>query len=277
MNDKNKMLDNLGMYWEGKLDFQIPCAGSAKSALHVFNKNISAITWNCMSTLERNPTTLPQTETILKGQSVTGISIDDLMQVKRYGDGAKKLVSMIAEGSFKLDEKTACTLHNYVGKEEALTWGKFRNSLVTIQDVNQYTPPESNLLSGIAAKGFTFLQQEVASPQERAVATFLFMARTQFFHDANKRTASLMMNGTLMQEGIYPITIMNRNSEEFHTKLSDFYNTGNATKMMQFFERSAKEIYKGQDKEQTGSLERREPEKQPEKKELKVRQKGKPR
>ena len=247
MSAKRKMLEHLDMFWEGRCDFTIPQAGSSKDALHIFKKNIVPITWHCLSTFEHNPATLPQTETILKGQSVSGMSIDALMQVKRYGDGANLLISMIADGSFALDAKTACALHNHVGHEEALTWGQFRDRLVTIANV-QYTPPDGALLSDIATKGFTFLASEITAPQERAMAAFLFMSRTQFFHDANKRTASLVMNGVLMREGFHPVTIMNHNSEEFHTKLSDFYNTGNATRMMHFFGRTVKELYSAQER-----------------------------
>jgi Fic family protein len=240
---KRKLLENIGIFWDGKVDLKILPAGSVKNALHIFKKNIASIAWNCISALERNPTTLPQTETILKGQSVSGISIDDLMQVKRYGDAAKKLIEIIDDENFFLDKNTVCTLHNIIGKEEALTWGKFRDSLVIIRDIHQYTPPDSGLLDSISGKGFSFLQNEIKSPQERSVATFLFMARNQFFYDVNKRTASLMMNGILMKEGICPIAIMNKDSEEFHTKLRAFYNTGDATDMMRLFERSVKEMY----------------------------------
>lgn len=240
---KNRMLEDLGMFWEGQRDFAVPSAGSAKDAIKVFSKNLANITWNSLSSLERNPSTLPQTETILKGQSVSGIGIDDLMQVKNFGDGAKKLMKLVSEDSFRLDENTACSLHEHVGKEEALTWGVFRDRLVTIRDVDQYTPPESRLLSGIAARGFSFLQNEIAPPAERAVAVFLFMARNQFFHDANKRTASLMMNGVLLQNGLFPIAVMNRDSEEFHTRLRNFYNSGDATAMMDFFAKEVEGLY----------------------------------
>jgi Fic family protein len=241
--DRNRMIHHLSMFWDGNLDLEIPSAGTAKQALSIFKTNLAAITWHYMTTLENNPTTLPQTETILKGQSVSGIKIDDMMPVHHYGKGAKRLASMIADGTFSLDEKTACALHDFVGRDEALTWGIFRDSLVRIQSVEHYTPPYSELLSDIAKKGFSFLETEIVSPCARAVATFLFMSRTQFFHDANKRTASLMMNGILMSAGYYPITIMNRDSEEFHTKLQTFYNSGNATEMMHFFEKSVKSLY----------------------------------
>ena len=245
MSKIQEMKEHLnGMYFEGEFTFQIPTANSSRDAICIFKKNIANITYNFMTSLEQNPTNLPQTETILKGQSVSGISIDDLMQVKHYGDGVKVLLAMLKDESFLLNEATASKLHEYVGKEEAFTWGKFRNTPVSIGNVD-YIPPDSHLLKDIAQKGFDFLEKQIESPSERAIAVFLFMARNQFFHDANKRTASLMMNGHLLQNGIYPITIFDKESEEFHTKLSEFYNTGNATKMMQFFEQMVQKMYPG--------------------------------
>ena len=240
---KSEMKNNLnGMFWEpAGLNFNIPHAGNTKNALYIFQKNIVPITWNCMTTLERNPTTLPQTETILKGQSVSGISIDQLMQVKNYGDGAKKLVELLSKGAFVLNEKTASVLHKYVGKEDALTWGKFRDSDIAIGGV-EYTPPSYKNLPQMAERGFSFISNRVEA-KESAIATFLFMSRSQFFHDANKRTSSLMMNGLLIKHGYYPITVMNRDSEEFHTKLSNFYNSGDATYMMKFFEMTVEKNY----------------------------------
>ena len=152
-----------------------------------------------------------------------------------------KLIEMLKQGIFDLDEKTACTLHNQVGREDALTWGVFRNSNITIRDVG-YLPPDYGLLKDMAKTGFAFLK-DMDNKKVGAIAAFLFMSRTQFFHDANKRTSSLMMNGYLMKNGYYPITVMNRDSEEFHTRLTDFYNTGNATDMIGFFAHMVKGIY----------------------------------
>lgn len=240
---KKDQLENLNMFWEGKYDFNIPVAKSVEFALFVFEKNLASITWNNMSSLEKNPATLPQTETILHGQSVTGIKIEELLQVKRYGDTAKKLIQLIKNNNFKVDTKTAFELHAVAGKDEALTFGEFRKSIVTIQGVNNYVPPGAEKLEDIAKKGFKYLNEKDISPPEKAFATFLFMSRSQFFYDVNKRTASLMMNGILLSNSYYPIVINNKNSEEFHTKLSDFYNTGNATSMMTFFDESTKKLY----------------------------------
>ena len=246
------MSDSLNMFWDQSVRVEIPSAGSPQSALHVFNKNLAVITWNSLAALEKNSATLSQTETILNGQSVSGITIHELMQVKNFGEGARELAEMVGEGAFSLNEETACKLHGSVGKEDALTWGIFRNSSVTIRGIDHYNPPESEQLKGIAQRGYSFLGKSIKDPLERAIATFLFMARTQFFHDANKRTSVLMLNGVLMSNGLFPITVMNRDSEEFHIKLREFYNTGNATKMMDFFEKSIKEMYPQAEERQNG-------------------------
>ena len=198
-----------GMYWTpGKSPLAIPYFGSAFKSAMVFKQNLAEITWNCMRTLENNPTSLPQTRTILAGQSVGGISVFDLLQVKNYGD---------ASNTFALDKATACAIHNLSALEDALVWGTFRTGSVSIEGV-EYLPPEAASLDSLAKTGLGWLNTAVANPKERAIAAFLFMSRSQFFYDANKRTASLMMNGVLMSNGYLPISVLNKQSERFHSE-----------------------------------------------------------
>lgn len=237
MRDKLK-----GIFWDlNHYEFKLPFTGDAKKSCAIFRKNIVEITWNSMRSLENNPTTLPQTATILAGQSVGGISIFDLMQVKNYGDGAKALADLIIRGKFDLSVSIACHLHNYVGKEDALEWGVIRSKDVSLHNIS-FVPPTKNL-EQIIQDGFKFLQKEVANPVERAIGVFLFMARNQPFYDANKRTASLMMNGCLMTNGFFPITVLNQNSEEFHRELGLFYESGDANNMFRFFQRTILGLY----------------------------------
>ena len=232
-----------GMHWSiGAFDFDIPFIGDTEKATYIFNQNLVDITWNCMRTLEQNPSTLPQTRTILNGKSVDGLDVNDLLQVKNYGDGARELVRLLREGEFGVNIGTACALHRFVGFKDALEWGTLRNLNTGIHDV-EYVPPSFEKLPSLAEKGFEFLTSEVKDPKEQAVAVFLFMARTQFFFDANKRTASLMMNGCLMLNGYWPITVLNQESVEFHQKLGQFYESGNADEMMAFFEKTVKKLY----------------------------------
>lgn len=232
-----------GMHWTiGAFDFDIPFVGKFGNSIFFFNQNLPVITWNWLKILEQNSSTLPQTRTILNGKSVEGLDVNDLLQVKNYGDGAKELVRLLRSREFSIDIETASALHRYVGYKDALEWGTLRNLNTGIHDV-EYVPPSFEKLPMLAKDGFDFLTSEVRDPKEQAIAAFLFMARTQFFFDANKRTASLMMNGCLMLNGYWPITVLNQESVEFHQKLGQFYETGNANDMMAFFEKSVKNIY----------------------------------
>ena len=55
-----------------------------------------------------------------------------------------------------------------------------------------------------------------------------------------------MMNGSLLKDGYFPITVLNRDSEDFHKELGAFYETGNANGMFKFFERCIKDLYTDQ-------------------------------
>ena len=235
-----------GMFWNlGDFDFQIPHIGDPIKACAVYTRNMAEITWNCMRTLENNPTTLPQTRTILRGQSVAGLKIFDLMQVKNYADAAKELIGRIHMGVFKLDEENACAIHRYAGREDALEWGTFRTSEIGIHSI-VYQPPEPSRLHDLCKNRFACLEKSVPDPRERSIALFLFMSRSQFFFDANRRTASLMMNGCLMSHGYWPITVLNQESDEFHELLGKFYESGNANAIMEFFSKHVQKLYPGQ-------------------------------
>ena len=117
-----------GMFWSiGAFDFDIPYIADTDTAYYIFNQNLVNITWNCMRTLEQNPSTLSQTRTILNGKSVEGLDVNDLLQVKNYGDGDKEIVRLLRNGQFRVDIESACALHRYVGYKDALEWGTLRN------------------------------------------------------------------------------------------------------------------------------------------------------
>lgn len=242
-----------GMHWtSGRSPLAIPYFGSAFKSAMVFKQNLAEITWNCMRTLENNPTSLPQIRTILAGQSVGGISVFDLMQVKNYGDASKLLIDKVRSGTFTLDKATACEIHNLAAREDALVWGSFRTGSVSIEGV-KYRPPEAPALDALAQTGLGWLNVAIANPKERAIAAFLFMSRSQFFHDANKRTASLMMNGVLMSSGYLPILVLNKQSERFHSELKTFYETGDADGMLAFFAGIVTDLYHDLPKEELKS------------------------
>ena len=205
-----------GVIWDlNELSFETPFPSDRGKSCSFFLQSLATFTWNTLRSFEDNPATLTQTTSILAG--------------------------LIQEDKFELSTSTACHLHNYVGKEDALEWGVIRSKDVSLHNIS-FVPP-TNDLEKIIQNGFNFLQHEVANPVERAIGVFLFMTRNQPFYDANKRTASLMMNGCLMANGYSPITVLNQNSEEFHRELGSFYESGNANNMFRFFQKTIQELY----------------------------------
>ena len=72
------------------------------------------------------------------------------------------------------------------------------------------------------------------NPLEKSIVLFLFSAFNQFFFDANKRVARLMMNGILMSNGFDAIMIPAKDKNEFNLEMLKFYNTNNADSIMRF-------------------------------------------
>lgn len=205
-----------GVIWDlNELSFETPFPSDRGKSCSFFLQSLATFTWNTLRSFEDNPATLTQTTSILAG--------------------------LIQEDKFELSTSTACHLHNYVEKEDALEWGIIRSRVVSLHNIS-FVPPTKDL-ENIIQNGFHFLQHEVANPVERAIGVFLFMTRNQPFYDANKRTASLMMNGCLMANGYSPITVLNQNSEEFHRELGSFYESGNANNMFRFFQKTIQELY----------------------------------
>lgn len=207
-------------------------AADAREAAFYFKRNIAEHVWHAM-VLERNPCTLAQTQTILTGVTVGGLTIPQQRQVENMGKACELLFSLVKEGRFALSKQMACDLHALVAKEEALTWGTFRTKPVTIAGTN-HKPPPADALDALFDGGCTYLESDLPEPTERALALFLFMARSQFFFDGNKRTGRLLMNGLLMSHGFHALTIGPEHVQAFNEKMLAFYDTGNGTEMMDF-------------------------------------------
>ncbi len=69
---------------------------------------------------------------------------------------------------------------------------------------------------------------------DKAIHLFLFMARTKFFYDVNKRMGRFIMNGFLLSQGFPAINLPAKRQLEFNTKMLTFYESGNQEEMNLF-------------------------------------------
>ena len=179
--------------------------------------------------LEDNPFTFPEVKTLLEGITVGGHKVSDANQVLNQAASWQELLRQVETGAFGFDAANFKALHALVAKEEALTWGVFRDDRVSIAGT-EYAPPLHTELAAIFEQGREILLA-IPDIHERAIATYLFGALNQFFYDGNKRTARLMMNGQLLIAGQDAISIPARRKEEFNREMIRFYDSRDGSNM----------------------------------------------
>ncbi len=174
------------------------------------------------SALEGNAMTYPEVQTLLEGITVGGHKLSDEQQILNQNKSVEYLFKLIEDNEFKLDMDTFTSLHAFVAKEEALTWGVFRESSVNIGGTD-YQVPHADLLHDIFKEEIKEIEK-IEHPIIRAITMFLFGAKCQFFYDGNKRTSRLMMNGVLIETGYPILNIKAKNRLEFNGMMLKFYD-----------------------------------------------------
>lgn len=173
--------------------------------------------------LEGNRMTYPEVETLLEGITVGGHKLSDEQQILNQNRSVNLLYSMLDENTFGLNKETLCSLHAEVARDEALSWGMFRNGNVNIGGTD-YLPPSPELLDQVFSDGIIQIKQ-ITHPILRGLTYFLLGARSQFFYDGNKRVSRLIMNGILLGEGYPILNIKAKDKLEFNKQMIAFYNT----------------------------------------------------
>lgn len=224
-----------GFSWNpAEIPFPALAAADTRRAIWRAKKIFAEIIHD-ITVMEGNPFTVPEIQTLLDGITVGGRKVSEAQQVLNQKDSLLTLFEMVEQANFALTPEVALKLQSLAARGEALEEGVFRTGKVSISGTT-YLPPVGTDLRA------AFEQMATASPQienlfERAMAVFLFVARTQCFWDGNKRTARLLMNGLLLQSGQDIISIPAAKRQEFNEKMIRFYETAEAGEMMTLLSR----------------------------------------
>lgn len=92
--------------------------------------------------------TFPQTQTIIYGAVVNGITVDDIQTVLNLRDGWKYCIDTVGE---PLTLDYVCKVNGFVSRNESLQWGALRTGRV---DVGEFMPsiPVSSSCFGMGMK-----------------------------------------------------------------------------------------------------------------------------
>ena len=177
--------------------------------------------------LEGINTTYPDTKTILDGVNVPSLKLDEINCILNLRDAWNFVLKNI-ESSIDLD--FICKVNAFVSRNESLEWGKLRNGKVGINGVDYI--PKIPVKQEVETEISKILLEENAL--EKAIKLMFYLMRSQIFWDGNKRTSMIVANKIMIENGCGIITIKEEYISEFNRLLTDFYNTNDMTKIMQF-------------------------------------------
>lgn len=200
-----------------------------RRALFYAEKSRTDFVYNTAA-LEGNPFTYPEIQTLIDGITVGGHKVSDAEQVLNLNQALTHVINLVKQGKFRLDQETACDIQGIVARNEALTWGQFRDGKVHISGT-EYEPPNAQDLPGIFETGQKILNAE-PDPVLRAFLVFLWGSLNQFFYDGNKRTSRFLANGTLLTAGLPPLMIFVKDQLTYNQVMTRFYDTQEATEAL---------------------------------------------
>lgn len=201
---------------------------NAKESKFLLKKNIVNLIYS-LSRLENVSATLPQTQTILNGMSVSGISMDDVLVILNLKNAYQYILSLDVE-HIELPQ-FAYKINGFISYNESLEWGKLRTGNISISGVSYIPeiPNEQKIIQNIK-----MINSEKLSCTHRTLKYMYYAMREQFFWDGNKRTAIATANAIMMISGKGLINISEGQLEVWNELLSQFYETNDDNKIIKW-------------------------------------------
>ncbi|MGR3741194.1 Fic family protein [Companilactobacillus sp. DQM5] len=169
-------------------------------------------------------TTLPQTQTIMDGLGVSGVSTDDIETIVNLKRGWQ----YVTESKEPFTIEFQKNINKIVAARDSLDPGQFRSEDaeggVNIGS-DDFTPPPFN--EEKEKNYFDKLMLSDISTTEKALTLMYHNMRGQLFWDGNKRTATLAANKIMIDGGAGLINVPLNKWEEWNTKITEFYKSGN--------------------------------------------------
>lgn len=171
------------------------------------------------SRFEGVTTTLPQTQTIMDGMSVSGVAISDIeviVQLKRGWD-------FTTRGLAGWDLEFAKQINGIVALHDSLAPGELRSgqgSVITAS-ADEFIPPLVN--ENDESRYLTELFFSAKSTTEKAMTVMYHLMRNQLFWDGNKRTAVLSANRIMLDGGAGLINVPLDCWEKWNELIAHYY------------------------------------------------------
>lgn len=212
-----------------------------KKLIMLVKKLLPDVVFN-MASLEGNPFTYPEVQTLLDGITIGGHKVSDEQQIFNIRNAWNYLFDMIIQNKVTIDIDIFNKFNDLVAKDEALISGVYRTGQVRIAGT-EFIPPRAEDLESIFKSELPQLMKRCKSKTELSLEIFLWGSLNQFYYDGNKRTSRLISNTILISNGQGIFNIKAKDRLMFNTLMVDFYNTREADNIIEFLYNNCLERY----------------------------------
>lgn len=227
-----------GFIWETPDPLYFLKSKDVEDAVFSFRNSVPGFVSRTLNTLENIGVTVEEAKIVVEyGKGTDSLTTFQIRTVENFGKACAYMFDGVRKGQWTADKDELCNIHALLSRDEVRNPGTFRKTGVMLEGC-VYVPPPHNSLDTVFKTGITALN-EIKSVPERAMVLFLFLARSQFFENCNKRTAALAMSGLLMNNSWHAPNI-NEAPGKFLSTMADFYEKADATDAMDLFNNMAK-------------------------------------
>ncbi|MBF0980163.1 MAG: Fic family protein [Clostridiales bacterium] len=194
--------------------------------IFVAKRNIIDYIWKSAN-LEGINVTFPQTSVIYEKGVLQNANVHSISVVLNLKHAWQVLLNSLNE---PLSIDYFCKINYEVAKDESLDWGKLRTGKVGISGTN-YIPPipdKDNVKEQLNAL------MQIENQTERAIKIMFWAMKSQLFWDGNKRTAMLVANKVMIENGCGIISVPIEKIEDFNIVLSDYYTNDTLNNAVEF-------------------------------------------
>ena len=201
---------------------------TAEQNIFVAKRNIVDYIWKSAN-LEGIAVTYPDTQTIYDGFSVSGYKLEEINAINNLKKAWQFILNDIG---IALNFAYICKINELVGENVFYNPGVIRTTPVNIGGTSW--KPDFPIETKIKEELEELLSNNEISKTEQAINVMLWVMRRQMFIDGNKRTAMLIANKIMIENGCGIISIPIEKQNEFYKLLITYYETNDSSIISKF-------------------------------------------
>ena len=201
---------------------------TAEQNIFVAKRNIVDYIWKSAN-LEGIAVTYPDTQTIYDGFSVSGYKLEEINAINNLKKAWQFILNDIG---IALNFAYICKINELVGENVFYNPGVIRTTPVNIGGTSW--KPDFPIETKIKEELEELLSNNEISKTEQAINIMLWVMRRQMFIDGNKRTAMLIANKLMIENGCGIISIPIEKQNEFYKLLITYYETNDSSIISKF-------------------------------------------